>query len=482
MKNVRLLVLFLLVGGLLSCSQEVIVLNPPHVDKENKRMAVSYDEFVSLVFADAQKMSSDEASHMLDGFLKTLPFSGRSDRPVSFRLKGTEYLSLNTSAAHTRSNSEDAIPLYHFEVAGEESSGFAVVSGDGRCPGVVAYVPYGDADSLDNRDDAKMMMGLSELFVVAKVNKIQHLVDSLRDDVVRKVSLEYPEEEITEENAINYVRSEKTIEGETFSRDYPRSPVYEEPATAVVYKDGPYTVTAWSQDNPYNGALPSVYRPNFGVNFPGNYPLGCGVVAAMQVLAYLKPSMTINGLKMDWDKMTEKAEISGGGYSDELMMVTALGKHVFEGTKSVANIKTDGQYGPYDDKTIPIVESTSTKVSEIYSFLNKYVTCGDFYERFASDALLTAIRGKHVSIMGGTCPNKNTNHAWIIDGFAICKKSTREILRQNDLYFHANMGLEGGEYSGYYRVDPKIDISFELKDYETTYSKDFWVISDIRPK
>ncbi len=84
--------------------------------------------------------------------------------------------------------------------------------------------------------------------------------------------------------------------------------------------------------------------------------------------------------------------------------------------------------------------------------------------------------------MGGTCPNKNTNHAWIIDGFAICKKSTREILRQNDLYFHANMGLEGGEYSGYYRVDPTIDISFELEDYETTYSKDFWVISDIRPK
>ena len=108
MKNVRLLVLFLLVGGLLSCSQEVIVLNPPHVDKEEKRMTVSYDEFVSLVFADAQKMSSDEASHMLDGFLKTLPFSGRSDRPVSFRLKGTEYLSLNTSAGHTRSNSEDA--------------------------------------------------------------------------------------------------------------------------------------------------------------------------------------------------------------------------------------------------------------------------------------------------------------------------------------------------------------------------------------
>lgn len=155
-------------------------------------MTVSYDEFVSLVFADAQKMSSDEASHMLDGFLKTLPFSGRSDRPVSFRLKGTEYLSLNTSAGHTRSNSEDAIPLYHFEVAGEESSGFAVVSGDGRCPGVVAYVPYGDADSLDNRDDAKMMMGLSELFVVAKVNKIQHLVDSLRDDVVGKYHWNIP--------------------------------------------------------------------------------------------------------------------------------------------------------------------------------------------------------------------------------------------------------------------------------------------------
>lgn len=480
----KFLSFFLLSGLLMACSQETILPDVPNESDASDRVLISMDEYTSLVMAHAQKMSSEEASSMLNGFLNGISSSERSAKNFSIRLKETEYLSIDGKAKQSRSVQEENIPFYRFEVIGELGKGFAIVSGDGRCPGVVAYIPQGNLDSLDVYDGANMMMELSEESVVEEISRIQNLVDSLKDKTIEKVSALCPDVEITEENIRYHIvtNGSSDLLYSPLQYRYSKSPTYDEPATLVIYKEGPYITTQWHQDSPYNGLLPQSYHQAWGMNIPGNYPLGCGVVAGMQVLAYLKPSMTIDGLAMDWNKLTANPEIRGGAYSEELVMAQALAKHVYEGTKTTPNIMADGKYGPYDDKDIPIVTSSSTKVAELIAFLNKYVQCGDYYERFASDAMLNAIKGKHVSIMGGTS-QYNTNHAWIMDGFAICQKSTREILRQYDLYFHANMGQMGGDYTGYYKVNPDVTISFQLGDRDSTcYDKNFWVISDIRPK
>lgn len=484
MKCFKLLVAAVSVTIYTSCSQELEFPDKDVSDSTNEQLLhISDDEYVSLAMADVGHLSSDEVSDLLDSFLDVFLPADRSSHVVSTKLKQIKNRSWNGDGMRSRSSeTADSVPFYCFEVSDERRKGYAVVSADGCWPGVIAYVPQGDMDSLEEYGNARMMMEASELFVLSEVKRIRTLVDSLKDETLEKVARRFPDEDITLDNVLRYVTWDKYMDGGRLSRvAVLRSPAYDNPPTEIIEKEGPFISTRWHQDAPYNVALPVSYHQSFGFNIKSHNPLGCGVVAAMQVLAYLKPAMVVDGQTMDWGKLTKNAEITGDLEPEVQRMVAALGKHVYDGTKTVANVLPDGEYGPYDDKTIPIVTSSSTKVADIISYLSGYVKCGTYYERFASDAMLNAIRGKHVSMMGGTS-NRNTNHAWVIDGYAICRKSAREILRYYDFYLHANMGFHDGDYNGYYRVNPDITISFELPEYDNTvYSRNFWVISDIRP-
>ena len=88
-----------------------------------------------------------------------------------------------------------------------------------------------------------------------------------------------------------------------------------------------------------------------------------------------------------------------------------------------------------------------------------------------------------VAIMGGThTANEQAekgSHAWVIDGYAICTKTSREILRNNDLYFHANMGW-GGPDNGFYKVNADASTDFETT--LGTYNINFWEITEIHKK
>lgn len=88
-----------------------------------------------------------------------------------------------------------------------------------------------------------------------------------------------------------------------------------------------------------------------------------------------------------------------------------------------------------------------------------------------------------VAIMGGThTANEQAekgSHAWVIDGYAICTKTSREILRNNDLYFHANMGWDGTD-NGFYKVNADASTDFETT--LGTYNINFWEITEIHKK
>ena len=56
---------------------------------------------------------------------------------------------------------------------------------------------------------------------------------------------------------------------------------------------------------------------------------------------------------------------------------------------------------------------------------------------------------------------------------------SREILRNNDLYFHANMGW-GGPDNGFYKVNADASTDFETT--LGTYNINFWEITEIHKK
>lgn len=484
MKGFRVLALFLSLGFLSACSNEMILPDVPNNPPAGKFVSISLEERVSLAMSHAQTLSSEEASAMLNGFLKGLPDTELSDRDFSIRLKETEYISSDGAARRSQPGQAQDIPFYRFEVVSGAGKGFAVVSGDGRCPGVVGYVPRGNLDSLAVCADASMMMRASELFVLIEVNRVQHLVDSLKDKTIEKVSAHFPDVEITEDNVCDYVltKNDSYLLNSFLEYRRPGYSTYKAPDTYLYYNEGRHITTQWHQEAPYNGLLPQSYRPSGGTNVLGNYPLGSGVVAAMQVLGYLRPSMQVDGKTVDWDRLTADGGTGGDGGQEETDMMQALAKYVYEETNTVPDIVADIQYGPDDDRGIPVVMSSSTQAADLTAFLNRYVQCNGFCEWGSSDTMLHAIRGKHVSIIGGTSL-RGTSHACIMDGYAIFRKSTREIASQYDFYIHTNMGMSDGEYAGYYRIDRNLNISAELKKYGSAVSnKNFWVISDIRPK
>ncbi|MBV4355369.1 C10 family peptidase, partial [Bacteroides uniformis] len=168
-------------------------------------------------------------------------------------------------------------------------------------------------------------------------------------------------------------------------------------------------------------------------------------------------------------------------------MASRLSKHMYEGTGTKPNIDENFEYGPYDDPNIPCVKSSSTSTSALRDYLNKYVSCGTYYDKYAPDPLLNTINANRqtpcVAIMGGThAANEQAekgSHAWVIDGYLICVKTSKEILKKNDLYFHANMGW-GGPDNGFYKVNADTSTDFETE--LGNYNANFWEITEIRRK
>jgi len=75
----------------------------------------------------------------------------------------------------------------------------------------------------------------------------------------------------------------------------------------IVSSYGPYLSTAWSQAMPYNRLMAQSCPNNWLWDY--RYPISSAVVATAQVLAAYQPSMSVYGLMMDWDYLTENAEI-----------------------------------------------------------------------------------------------------------------------------------------------------------------------------
>lgn len=115
---------------------------------------------------------------------------------------------------------------------------------------------------------------------------------------------------------------------------------------------------------------------------------------------------------------------------------------MYEKTESYPNY-IEREYGRYEDTSIPTVGSSSTGSLKLLNYLKNYVSCGQYYSKYAPDPLLTTINVNEkmpcVAIMGGThaatATAKKGSHAWVIDGYAICQKTTREILKNMTCIF-----------------------------------------------
>ena len=212
---------------------------------------------------------------------------------------------------------------------------------------------------------------------------------------------------------------------------------------------GPFTDTEWDQTYPYNAYLGETDAPLFANSYYNHhYATGSIINAGAQILAYYQPTVVAYGVNIDWKTLLQSKYIFEDEYT-KVNQVANLMKYI--------GAETGTEYGS---------TGSSTSVEKLNSFLNRYGITMDSSVNGMSvariKASLDAVRmvvatGKHVDTR---VAHSNGAHSWLLDGYQIRKKNTREILKTNHIYVHANMGW-GGNYSGYYIVGDDQSFPFD---------------------
>ena len=479
----KLFTLIYLTGVITSCQNDII---ENSIIEESGKILLSEDEAMSIANDNPKNLSEEDVLSIVNSFSSSLVSETRSSCKPKISITGVYHIGGVKSS--TRRTCSDSIPVYKVGLKSGEVDGYALVSADSRSAGILAYIENGNFEK-KNSTGAGLMLKLAEATTVAEINKVERLKTNLREKTLNKIASSLGKTAITYDEVKDLIE----IEGLKGNNIVSRSPAYDQPLSPIVSAmpaGGALLKVKWRQGNPYNLLLPKSYEPIF--HSEENYPMGCAVTAGIQALTAIKPNMSIDGVTIDWNLLTKNPEIKyypgfGGGDYDAAMMVSRLSKHMYEGTNTKPNIDKDFKYGPYDDPNIPCVKSSSTSTLALRDYLNKYVSCGTYYDKYAPDPLLNTINANRqipcVAIMGGThAANENAekgSHAWVIDGYVICVKTSREILKKNDLYFHANMGW-GGTDNGFYKVNADTSTDFETE--LGNYNANFWEITEIRRK
>lgn len=477
----RFLLILSLAGIVSACVDSDVYENV--IEEDNNKIVLSEEELISISYDNPENLTEDEVLAYVTSFIDGLGVMTRSSSEVTATIADSYEVRFPTKTL-TRSGLCESVKFYNVALKSSKSDGYAIVSADERSAGVIAYIENGDFTK-KNETGAHMMLQLSEATVITEIERIEKIRQELRNQTLEKLS------KITGVQNVSYldIKDRLTTKG---SSKITRSVAYDTPLTQVVSMmptTGPVLNIEWSQDYPYNMLLGVCYDPLF--HMETHYPAGCGIIAGAQTLAAIEPNITIDGVSIDWDFLKENPTVEYypyfGGELEKAEMVATLIKDMYDETGTTPNIDEDFIYDTWDDPDIPCVKSSSTSVSALRDYLNQYISCGTYYNRYAPDPLLTTINANRqmpcVAIMGGVHAANETaekgSHAWIIDGYVTCVKSTREILQNYDLYFHANMGW-GGTDNGYYKVNADTSTDFETN--VGTYNTNFWEITQIHRK
>lgn len=467
-----LLFLFLLGAIIISCTDSDVV-NPG-----SKDLDLTWSESRSILFSDSETLTDGDVVDLARNFVTRFCKLTRSEADVQAKVSKKYFVKGNLKST-TRSGSliQDSILFCVVDLVQNSDSGYAVVSADERVPGVVAYIRNGNFDTR-GKTGAEAMLKLGEAAVMEDVMRLDTLVEHNIGSAMKKIKEYKGVDQLSLSEA-------KVIAGYgTRSK-----PVSIDDLPTIQYAVLPVTHTQWSQNNPYNLYLPKCYITNsFGMHIQNNYPAGCGIVAAAQALAAVASNnIVIDKDTIDWNYLTRQPKVDydsyGGGDAKAMKMVATLYRDMYEKTGSVAVIDSTFKYGRFDDTSLLPIAGSTVNARDLVSYLKKYVNCGDFINKYDPDALLLTMSANQqfpsVAIMGASRRTENGgegSHAWVIDGYAVCNKTSRELVKAFNVYFHANMGWNGTD-DGYYLLKSDTSLDFETENGD--YNFDFWEIPEI---
>lgn len=354
-------------------------------------------------------LSENEALTIAKSFQKSVKASPetRATR-VTFGIKSQYRLN---ASGKTRTLSDENSPLiYEIEMHDGLENGKIIVSGDKRCPEVLAYMPSFN-DSL-----YKVATGPNVMVQMAKnalLNKIQYYTTALA----------------TRSHSVDSIPGEVSV--------------------MIV----PFCRTDWDQSSPFNQLLPTAWvqyaegagsRP--GAALRNNYYTGEAVATITQAMAYLQPYLNINGTNIDWAGLTMEKNITPPYFN----MAATLSKYIYDiiGTYPVWGKAYNDQWP--QSTIVDAVVAMETQINKISAALNSSqcgITC-DKDQTWNLDVIKKSLLSLYPIFVGD-----QSRLAFLVDGYAINE--------ENSTYLHCNFS-KNADFDGYFLVYDDGRVVFEL--------------------
>lgn len=418
---------------LASCGQQELQ-NVVGGDELHKRIELTPEEYASIAYSGDNDLSEEDIISITKDFVEQS--LTRSANNVTFSI-GEK---VKVDSPNTRAVDNNSIYAYYVNVNAGNEKGIALVGGDKRFPEVLTYrsKTKTNTNTLYENEGVQVMTEIAKQTMLNEIEYYKHLQDSLQEKTLAKIAKQYGKKTI----------QFSEIENQIFIKNYDLTRTVN-PEGTLVSLIGPFTNTAWDQAYPYNAYLEETEYEDFANGYYNyHYPTGCVITAGAQILAYYQPTVVAYGVNMNWKNLLSSPYIFYDEYT-KVNQVANLMKYM--------GAETGTSYGP---------NGGSTSVEKLISFLNRYGITMDGAVNGMNvarvKASLDAVRmvvatGKHVDTRSA---NSSGGHAWLLDGYQIRKKNTREILKTNHIYVHANMGW-GGIDNGYYIVGDDQSLVFD---------------------
>lgn len=458
MNTLKIILLITIAFITVSCSND----NDNQLFDDHK-VGLSRNEILSISYYDAKELTEEDAIKLVSSFSKVINNEATRSTATSFKVTKKTYINeegeFEDEGTATRASAQSNVvtsEICEITFKNGSDSGLAVVATDKRRPAVIAYIPKYNVESMKKNGAAELLQSAKATYLYEAITT-KELVDSLRIPTLEKISneLKMPIEDVTYERIKDYViitDATPSTRVSAVQEDYFYN--IQVLNTSIL----PLVTTNWGQDYPYNEYFTQRNHMDWVADGRGgcNYaavPAGCVNIALAQIMTYTLRSSnktfpipgTSQSFIPNWSLMTKKPKIddpgiSGTGRIDATRVICAL----YEMNNTTSD-KDD--YG--------WVTGSSVSESSMLNTMNKYLLY-DSKASFNGDAAWASLRSSNPVLM------LTKDHAFIISGILITEKqyNTRELVKTNDVYWHANFGW-GDNDTGYYKLDHNANTRFD---------------------
>ena len=458
------------------------------VSEKSSNLQLSEKEYASIAFDNPGEIPATELLEMVKSFICQNPENLSMTRGNgNFRVKDIISKKVSNVIETNQTTRSDfandfrtcGIPCYDIYVEYGGKNSYVFASADERAPGVLAYFPDFPTDERDiaialNNPNTKAIISMASSQLIKDITVVEQVRKLYRDETIEKIcsQLAIPI------SSYDYNRVKDRIEivgGDAFALTRSSNAYYSIPTQVIAYRL-PMTPLRWDQRPPYNRALPVEY-----VKFPSDYypsyknvPAGCTVIATALLESIIQRPV-VNGVSVNWSLLRQDSvlieaipELGQTGSSiTKLNMAGNLIKGIYEELNAYSFVKENTTY----------TSATIVNPNDFWSYMYDNFYSSGLIMFNPDSVLLSMYNNRPVILCGPLIGNDGPGtesyvdyHSFIIDGYVQAKKSTpslsimetkAEILKKDDLYWHANLGW--GPYSAAY---------FKLND-DTTCTIDF---------